>query len=236
MKAIRISFMHMVKLMHHDLMLIAACIAPILAGIAVKFAVPFLEKMLIEWTGKGAILLNYYGLFDIFLAALTPVMFCFIVAMVILEEHDDHIASYLFITGLGRKGYMVSRLLLPSLLSFVVTMILLPLFCLTSLSVSMMILLALTSTLQGMLIALLIVTLSSNKLEGMAITKLSSIIILGAFVPYFVSGPIGYILCFLPSFWAGKAVGENNLLYMIPSVIIGFIWLAIFFRKFQKKI
>ncbi|MGN1164901.1 MAG: ABC transporter permease, partial [Lachnospiraceae bacterium] len=45
-----------------------------------------------------------------------------------LEEHDDHIDSYLFVTGLGRKGYFVSRILLPAIIAFVITVALLPVF------------------------------------------------------------------------------------------------------------
>lgn len=236
MRAIRVSFMQMVKLIFRDKMLFAACLGPLLAGLAFKFVVPALEKMLIDWTGMSTFLSPYYGLFDIFFAALTPVMFCFIAAMVILEEHDDHIESYLFVTGLGRKGYTSSRLVLPSLLAFVITLILLPLFSLTELSVLMIVFLALTGTLQGVIIALLIVTLSSNKLEGMAITKMSTLIIMGAFVPYFVPAPLGNLLAFLPSFWMGRAIYESSLLYMFPAVVVAGIWLLILFQKFRKKL
>lgn len=235
MRAIRLSFMQMLKLIRQDFILFAAGLAPILAGVAIHYGIPVIEKMLVEWTGSARILSPYYGLFDLFFAALASIMFCFIAAMVILEEHDDHIERYLFITGLGRKGYLASRLLLPALLSFGVTVILLPIFCLTDLSVAMVVLLGFTGTLQGVIIALLIVNLSSNKLEGMAITKMSTLIIIGAFVPYFVPAPIGYLLSFLPSFWTGKAIYENNILLMLPAIVIGGIWIGILFWIFQKK-
>lgn len=235
MRAIRRSFLQMIKMIKHDLMLFASCIAPILAGIAIKFVVPMIEKMLMEWTGRDMVLYPYYGLFDLFFAALTPVMFCFIAAMVILEERDDHIAGYLYITGLGKNGYLASRFLLPSLLAFVVDMVLIFLFSLTSLSVGMIIFLAVTGTFQGGVVALMIVTLSSNKLEGMAITKMSSLVVFGAFIPYFISGPQGYLFLFLPSFWMGKALYENELIYMFPSILMGGIWIGVLFYGFQKK-
>ena len=65
---------------------------------------------------------------------LSPVMFCFVAAMVILEETDDHITGYLFITTLGRKGYLAARLGLPAVISFIITLVLLPIFRLTKLS------------------------------------------------------------------------------------------------------
>lgn len=104
MRAVKLSFLHMLKLIRHDMMLFAAGLAPLLAGIAIKFGVPFMEKMLVSYTGAEAVLTPYYGLFDIFFASIAPAMFGFIAAMVMLEERDDHIDRYLVHYGLGAKG------------------------------------------------------------------------------------------------------------------------------------
>lgn len=235
MRVIRLSFLQMMKFARRDMMLLAAFIAPVLAGIAIKFAVPAIELSLIRRTGADFILSPYYGLIDVFYASLTPVMFCFISAMIILEEHDDHIESYLFVTGLGRNGYVISRIVLPAIFSIAVTAVLLPLFGLASLSIFMRAFLVLTGTLQGVIIALLVVTLSSNKLEGMAVTKVSSLIMMGAFAPYFVPMPLGYMVSFLPSFWMGMAVCRENVLYMAPAVLTEAVWIMLLLRKFRKK-
>lgn len=236
MRAIRLSFLHMLKFIRHDMMLFAALTAPVLAGMAIKFIVPFIEKSLIQFTGMNAVISPYYGLFDIFFASISPAMFCFISAMVMLEEHDDYIDHYLFITGLGRNGYIASRIVIPALLAFVITAALLPVFGLTGLSAVQIIFLSLTGTLQGIIIALLIAALSSNKLEGMAITKLSSLIIFGAVVPYFVSTPFSFCAFFLPSFWIGKAIYENNMIFMLPSAIVASSWILILQKKYFKKL
>lgn len=236
MRTIRLSFFHMIKFVRQDKMLFAAMIAPILAGIAIHFAVPVAEKELIHLTGMPAVLSPYYGLFDVFYASLTPAMFCFIAAMVVLEEHDDHIDRYLFVTGLGRNGYFISRIMLPAILAFVITVVLLPVFRLTSVSVAEILFLSLTGSLQGIIIALMIVTLSTNKLEGMAVTKLSSLMMLGAFVPYFVSSPLNLGISFLPSFWMGKAVAEKEPVSMLMSVLVAVGWILIMKRKYDRKI
>lgn len=235
MRAIGLSFLHMLKLIRHDMMLFAAGLAPLLAGVAIRFGVPFLEKLLISYAGAEAVLTPYYGLFDIFFASIAPAMFGFIAAMVMLEEHDDHIDRYLFITGLGRNGYLVSRIMIPAFCASVVTAALLPVFRLSALSAAGIVLLALTGTLQGIIIALLIVALSSNKLEGMAITKLSTLMIMGAVVPYFVPKPLCYCLSILPSFWIGKAVLESALIYMMMAALIAGIWILVLLRVFGRS-
>lgn len=225
----------MLKVVIQDKMLFAALISPVLAGIAIHFGVPFVEKMLIQVTGFSVVITPYYGLFDIFFASLTPEMFCFIAAMVVLEEHDDHIDRYFFITGLGRRGYFISRMILPAILALVMTVILLPRFELMKWSVVEILFLSLTGSLQEIVTSLLIATLSSNKLEGMAVTKLSSFMMFGAIVPFFVPEPLGYCAFFLPSFWMGKAVSEGKPIAMLLSVLVAVIWILIIKRKYGRK-
>lgn len=235
MRTIRISFLHMLKFVRKDKMLFAAMIAPLLAGIAIHFAIPVAEKELTAMTGRAAVLAPYYSLVDVFFASLTPVMYCFIAAMVVLEEHDDHIDCYLFVTGLGRNGYFISRIALPTLFAFVITVALLPVFGLTELSVVEILFLSLAGSLQGIIIALMVVTLSTNKLEGMAVTKVSSLLMLGAFVPYFVSGPLQYGVSVLPSFWMGKALAEQEPLSMVLTIVVAGGWMVVMKERYDRR-
>lgn len=227
MSAIRISFMQMVKFIKRDMMLLATALAPILAGLAIKYGIPLMENALVSLTGAPEILVPYYGIFDILLSALTPAMIGFVVAMIMLEERDDHIDRYLFVTGLGRKGYFLSRIGLPAGFAFLVTLIILPLFSITKLSLGEIVLLAVVGTLQGILIALMVVTFSTNKLEGMAITKLSSLIMMGCLIPFFVPTPLRYVFTFMPSYWTGAGIAANNPLLMLPGALIAGLWILI---------
>ena len=225
----------MLKSVKRDRMLVAACVAPLLVGIAIKYAIPFMEEILIAQTNRREILCPYYGLFDIFFSMITSAMFCFAAAMVLLEEHDDHIESYCSITPLGKTGYLISRIFLPALAAFLMTGILLPIFHLTPLPPAMIFFLSLTGNLQGVIIALLVVTLSTNKLEGMAVTKIASVTILGALAPYFLPEPLQYTLAFLPSFWVGKSVCDQKLIYMLPAILETAIWILILLKRFRRK-
>jgi len=235
MRVIWLSFLHMLKFIQRDMMLFMAGIAPFVAGTTIHFGVPILEKILVHMTGFPSVLSPYYGLFDIIFAFIAPTMFCFVVAMIMLEEHDDSIDRYLYVTGLGRNGYFVSHIILPALASFIITVILLPVFQLTTLSLWAVLSLSATGTLQGIIIALLIVTLSKNKLEGMAVAKISSTIILGTVSPYFFQSSFIYFLSFLPSFWIGKAMHDQNLVYMLSAILIAGSWILILRKLFNRK-
>ncbi len=226
-RSISISFIHMLKFVKKDMMLLAAGVSPVMIGAAIRFGIPFIENLLVKYTGLPYVMEPYYGLIDILFAAITPVIFCFVAAMVILEEHDDHIDRYLFVTDLGRRGYYISRIIVPAVIAFVITAALLPIFGLSDQVVAVEVSLAIAGTLQGIIIALLVVTLSSNKLEGMALTKLSSLLMLGAVVPYIMPKPYSYILSFMPSFWTGMMINENNIVYMAACVAVSMVWIAL---------
>ena len=222
MKAIRLSFFQMAAAMRRDMMLFVSCFAPILAGFFFRFAIPFIEAALTDSFHIAAIISPYYKLVDILFAMLSSTMFCFVSAMISLEERDEKTAVYLFITPLRKTGYIVARFGVPSAIAFLATIILLPVFKLTPLSPLTILLLAAGGTLQGMIVALLVLTISSDKLEGMALTKLST--------------DIQYVISPLPSFWIGKAILENMPLYMLPAFILSAMWICFLFKRYLRKI
>lgn len=236
MKAIRLSFFQMLAYMRRDMMLFAVCFAPVLVGFVFRFAIPFLEAALTDWFRIPAIISPYYALIDTFFAMLSPTMFCFVSAMVSLEEADEKTAVYLFVTPLGKNGYLAARFCIPSVTAFLVTIVLLPVFKLTSLSAIDIILLAAGGTLQGIIASLLILTISSNRLEGMAVSKLSGLMIFGAAISFFIKADLQYVLFLLPSFWMGKAACENMMLYMLPVSALSIIWIWLLLKRYLRRI
>lgn len=235
MRAVRLCFLHMLACLRRDMMLFAACAAPVLAGLFFRFGIPFLEAVLTDWLHRPMILSPYYRLIDVFFVMLSPAMFCFVAAMVSLEETDEKTAAYLFITPLGKRGYLAARLGAPAAAAFLVTLILFPMFRLTALSPAAAFLFAACGTLQGMIVALLVLTVSSNKLEGMAVTKLATLPLLGAVIPFFVKGNLQYAASALPSFWMGRAACGQGLLSMLPAFALSGAWICLLLKRYQRK-
>ncbi len=236
MKAIRLVFLQMIVTMRRDMMLFIACLVPILAGLFFRLVIPFLEAAITDHFHVSAIISPYYRLIDVFFMMLSPVMFCFVSAMVSLEEVDEKIATYLFITPLRKTGYLSARLGVPAAAAFLVTVILFPFFRLTDFSLIAILLFAVCGTLQGLTVALLVLAFSSNRLEGIAIAKLSALFIFGAAIPFFIKDNIQYVLFPLPSFWIGKAACGNKVLYMIPAFILSAAWIYFLLKLYLRKI
>lgn len=236
MRAVGICFLQMLKFIKKDRMLFAACFAPLLAGAFFRFAVPWADRKMAVWFSDTLILRPYYGLIDVVFSMLASIMFCYAAAMVILEEVDDHIAGYLFVTVLGKKGYLLARLGIPAAAAFILTVLLLPVFKLSGSGVLSIVCLAGGGALQGLILALLITAFSSNKLEGMAVTKLSSLLVMGAAVPYFFNGDVQYFFSLLPSFWMGKLAYHGEPLYIFPMTAVSALWILLPVKKFVNKI
>lgn len=235
MKAIKSNFRQFLLFLKNDNMMFAACFTPLICALLFRFAVPLLEKLVTSYFNVSEIITPYYGLFDLFLSVLSPTMFSYVAAMMILEEKDDHIVEYLFITPLGKQGYLVSRLGVPEGISIVVTMILLSFFSLSKIPIAINVLLSVAGAAQGIITALIIIALSSNKLEGMASAKLTSLMSLGIMAPFFIQKGIQYLLSPLPSFWIAKGVYENNYLYIVLSLALSSIWIVFLIKRFARK-
>ena len=217
-------------------MLYAVCIAPLLAALFFKFGIPLVEVHLTALVGEASILKEYYLLFDLFLAVLTPYMFGFAASMVILTEYDENMAGYMAVTPVGKTGYLISRLVFPAAVSIVASVILLSIFSLTTFGLLSIVLLSLLGSLQSIAVSLLLVSLSHNRVEGMALAKLSGIMLLGLPVPFFVLSGIEYAFSPLPSFWIAKMALGHSYWPLIPAFVTSFLWIAILNGRFKKKL
>lgn len=235
MKALFNSFLQFCSQIRKDSMLLVVCIAPILCGFLLRFGTPFLETLLTDQFNRTEILEPYYLLIDLFLVILTPYMFCFASAMVILGEIDDHISNYMAVTPVGKRGYLISRLGFPALISTLASVVLVTLFSLTSINLPMLITLCLLSSALSILISMLIISVSSNKVEGMAISKLAGLVMIGLFIPFFLEGKTQFLFFFLPSFWIGKLGLSGNYIYVIGAVLTLMVGGTLLYKQFIKK-
>lgn len=230
----RNSFRSMLKQIADDYMLFAAMFAPILAGVAIHFAVPYLERMLTKHYQKAEILLPYYPLADLLLSFVTPLMVGFICAMVMLSEKDDRIISYFTVTPLGKRGYLISRLSFPCILSAIIGGVITSLFHISSMSIGHIWGISLYNALLGGLVCLFIISMSANKVEGMAMGKLSGVMLLGIFIPFFIPGSVQYIGGILPSYYVGKFITTGQGVWMGFGLFVALVWLFSFYRRFIK--
>lgn len=236
MKPLVRSFEIFIKQIASDGMLVAVCIAPILTACFFRFAIPSIEQMLCGYFNVTSILANYYLLFDLFLSMITPYMFCFASAMVMLTEYDENMSQYTFVTPVGKKGYIISRLLFPAVISFLYSILLMLLFLLTEWTLLMILTICLLTCFLSVIISLLVFSFSHNKIEGMAMAKLSGLVLLGLPVPFFLTSGVQYLFSPMPSFWIAKLSVDQNYLFFLPALVSLLLWFWLFYKKFDHKL
>ncbi len=232
MKALTVSFKLYIKQIYSDSMLILIQIAPLLAGIVFKFVIPPVAN----YFGVLAVIKPYFLLFDCMYAMLLPYMLCFASAMIILSELDDSIALYLFVTPLGKKGYIISRLILPSCAGFLCNILLIPVFSLTGIYGLEILPVSFLSAGNAVIAALFTVSFAGNRVEGMALAKLSTILLLGSFVPFFLDGAISAVFIFLPSYWFARFLLSHSLFTVLAYLVSLFVWIRVLYYFFSKKL
>lgn len=219
-----------------DVMLAVLLFLPLAMGFLFRFGLPVLEGYLCGRFSTDALLAPYYPVFDLLLAAMTPLMFSAAGAMVILDEADAGIARAIAVTPVGRKGYLASRIGIPALLAAAYCAGLLAIFKLSPQSAPRLLLLALCCGALGVAVALLISAYAQNKVEGMALSKLSGLFFIGLPVALLVPPPVKYLAGILPTLWMTELATGGSLLLAAPALASSVLWAALFARHFAKKI
>lgn len=236
MKPLFRSFSMFVRQIVRDSMLVAICFACVLTALFVRFGVPALEGVLCGYFQKDAILLPYYLLFDLLLILITPYMLCFASAMMMLTEYDENLSGYLAVTPVGKGGYMLSRLLFPSVIAFVASLLLIEYFSLTEWPMFLLLCACVIAELSSVAVALLLFAFSHNRVEGVAMGKLSGLLMLGLFIPFFLSSDVQYLFALLPSFWLSKLCITGRVDLMLPALLSSALWILMLYRRFERKI
>ena len=224
------------KQIQGDSMLVMLCFLPPLIAAIFRFGIPFAEEQLCSVFQISSVLSDYYLLFDLFLAVFPPYFLVFISSMVMLSEIDENVAAYLAVTPIRKKGYIVSRLIYPALLSVAVSALLLSLCALTGWTAFNLLLISILSALLCVPVGMLVVVYAHNRVEGMAMAKLSGLVLFGLPIPFFLSGGLQYLFSWLPSFWIAKLFLTHNYLALLPALLVSAAWIWVQYRRFVRKL
>lgn len=236
MKPLYRCFAMFIRQISKDSMLYAVVAAPIVAACVFRFGIPQLEALLCEYFSKNTILSEYYLLFDLLLAVLTPYMICFASSMVMLAEYDENMSCYMAVTPVGKRGYIVSRLIFPAVVSFFASVVLMHFFSLATWSIQGILLACALTGLLSIAVSLMVVSFSRNRVEGMAMAKLTGFMMLGLPVPFFLHSGVQYLFCILPSFWIAKLFIVFNGLLILPVLLTALLWIWGLYGRFEKKL
>lgn len=230
MKLFRIGLRQIIS----DGMLLIMLPAPILVGFFFKYAIPFINEILMK--NLSFSLSPWYGLMDAILLCLTPMLIGTLSAFLLLDERDEGLGAYYQITPASGYPYLTARIGIPMLWACMVSILVSVVFHSTPISFEVILMCSFISCATGMCFAMMISTMAGNRVEGIAFSKVAGLSFIGLFMVWFVPAPYQYIGSILPSFWIGKLLMEGpNIIVLFIGLGISFLWIALFTSKFLRR-
>ncbi|MNO37910.1 Fluoroquinolones export permease protein/MT2760 [compost metagenome] len=222
-----------------DPVLMVGIFAPLALLVVSRFGFP----MIADWLRNGYAfdLYEYSSFAAIFLVVTIPILIGMMTGLLMLDERDENVISYYAVTPLMRRGYMVYRLVLPSVLCTLLSSLYLIVSGLFSIQLEHIYILLLLA-IEAPCFALFLASFAANKVEGLALSKIGGLFIAGPIVAYFVPSPWQIMGAWIPTYWPAKlffVIEATRGFSVIPSFLVGLIFhlslLSIMVRIFIRR-
>jgi fluoroquinolone transport system permease protein len=208
-----------------DSLLQFVLIYPFILGLLMRWLIPFVTEALADrydMTQYNDLAAGFFGL--LIVPALVGVAFGFL----LLEEKDDRTLTALQVTPLSPGSYLIYRLALPALVSFVSVLVVLPMMNIVDVRVATLLPMAFVAAMEAPIFALLLATIARNKVQGLALMKAAGITLIIPFVSWFVPEPWQWLMGIMPTFWPVKTfwIMQSGASYW-PYFLIGLTYHAV---------
>lgn len=217
------------KLIFRDTSLRVFLIMPLLVFAVILLFLPYLNNTYVEVAPFIPIVLMGA-------TVQTSTMFGFIYAMVLIDEKDMEVAKVYGVLPVSQTGYIISRLIIPFLISTLMTLLLMLVQPFYKFEIIPMVFLSMLCGLMAPVMALLVSILSKNKMEGMTWFKLVNLLTTIPLAAFFVDG-FDFLFGLLPTHWAFQALdgmirGEGSGLFILAGFVYVFVLLGFFVKRF----
>jgi fluoroquinolone transport system permease protein len=212
---------------------------PIMLALILRWSVPPLNVRLLEQYNFD--LVEYYPvLLAYFFIGMCPMVYGVVTGFLLLDEKDDRTLTALQVTPLPLNSYIIYRVAVPIILTFVLMFAIFPLANLTPFNVRTILISAIAAAPMAPMLALLLASFAQNKVQGFALMKLTGIVLFAPILAYFA--PQGWELAFgiFPTYWPMKVYwllyeGATNVwLYVFIAVVYQSLVTVFLARRFYK--
>ena len=212
-------------------------IGPILFTIMIRFIVPYITKLLAPYFD----LLPYYSLLASYVLLFIPLLMGMVSGFILLDEKDDNTWMCLITTPLGKKGYLLYRILFPAIISFIYALAVIPFINIVEFQLLYMIPIALLGALEAPIVSLYLSLFASNKVEGLVLSKSLGIFMVAPLIQYFTKSKLAILAGIIPAYWPVQSfLSISNTIDYTFNIAVGLIVhigvLLILVIKFDKKI
>jgi fluoroquinolone transport system permease protein len=226
------------KLLKGDPMLMLSMAVPFILWALMQFLIPWvIEMVMVQWSFDIS---PYYRQAGTFFLMLIPMMMGMVYGFILLDERDGGIITAISVTPTGKTGYLMLRMGIPLVISFVAILLFLILLDLTgSLSLVQLIIISVVIASQSLILLLFLGAFAENKVMGLAISKGFGILLMGPMLDYVLPSPYYWSGAYSPMFWASRTVlAESDITFWINAcitIVFQSLLLWILFIKFRAR-
>lgn len=226
------------KQLKGDPMLILSMMVPFILWALMYLVFPVLDQAVLkQWNLDIS---PYYRQAGVFFLMLIPMMMGMVYGFILLDERDAGVITAISVTPTGKSGYLVLRMGIPMIISFILIMLYLILLGLTgSMNLFQLILVSMVISGQALIVLLLLGAYADNKVMGMAITKGSGLLLIGPLLDYGAPTPFNWTGAFSPLFWASRSLLADTpasfWLYAGITLLFQVFLIWFLFRKFKTR-
>lgn len=177
---------------------------PLVFWMLLRFILPYCEEYF-------PVMQEYRAYFLSLFCLLSPVLLGFILSFLILEEKDQNLVPLFQVLPLSIHKFLVIRVSLILLFSFVSGLLLITTTGLIHISLWKAVALAFACSFTGPANAFIITAIARNKIEGVTFFKLLSLLILTPIAGLFISSWISLLFGIIPYYWVYKGFIPGNL-------------------------
>jgi fluoroquinolone transport system permease protein len=215
-----------------DAMLVPIVASPLLLGLAVRFGYPTLESWLHRTHGID--LFPYRPAVALVAVVLhMPIVAGMVGALVVLDERDDGALQVIRVSPLGLRRHLVERLGAVTGATAVGLAVAAPLSGLVPPTAWMAVVLAIPL---GPVFTLAVLAVAGSRVQGLTAVKAFGI---PAYLPLaaaWVTGPAGWLLAPLPSFWAVRAWGDPRPTWLVGGALCAAAWLLLLWPRVRARL
>jgi len=232
-KVLLISFNDLRNILREP-MLIIILIGPLLLTVFLRFFIPWIERASLINFDLGL----YYPLISGYQLIFVPFLMGMVTGFLLLDERDEGVYMSLIVTPLSMKGYILYRILIPTIVTFIYGLMVFPILGLIKISSVRIISLALITSLEAPLIAMGLGVLAHNKVEGLVLSKGLGLLLLAPLIGYYIKSNWSLLAGIVPIYWPMMAIVHQNMfwIYIILGLIVHLIYLYITVDTYKNKI
>jgi hypothetical protein len=224
------------RIIRRDATFLMSLLAPVMIAVMAKIGLPLLTDALEK--NFSFDLTSYYNLILSFIMVLIPYILGLLSSLLLLDEKDENILSYIAVTPIAKEGYIIYKIISPVVFSVVCSFFAVIFIGISKINMIRVLPVIFLGALEAPLVALFIAKFASNKIEGLAYTKGTGLILFVPVITYFWKTNYSVILGIFPTYWVGKGFiaslnhGSAYALYVLGGFLVHGLYL---FWLYQKK-